>query len=135
MVAVTPAKPAPAIASGAPGKWNVVVVKPGDSLWKLAEENLGKGLRWRDLLAVNPGIVNANLIEAGSQIFLPSIASSYRTATRIIVRKGDTLSRIAETQFGHASYWACVARANPAVRDANLIFAGQSLLLPASCEP
>jgi nucleoid-associated protein YgaU len=126
MVAVTPA---------APGKLNVVVVKPGDSLWKLAEENLGKGLRWHDLLAVNPTIVDADHIEAGSQIFLPSIASSFRTATRIIVRRGDTLSEIAQTQLGHASFWSCIVRANPTVRDANVIYEGQSLLLPASCKP
>jgi nucleoid-associated protein YgaU len=135
MVAVTPAEPAAAIASAAPAKRNVVVVKPGDSLWKLAEENLGKGLRWNDLLAVNPAIVDPNHIEAGSQIFLPSVASSFRTATRIIVRKGDTLSQIAQTHLGHASFWSCIAHANPAVRDANLIFEGQILLVPASCKP
>src|SRR6266481_3388906 len=124
MVAVTPA---------APAKLNVVVVKPGDSLWKLAEENLGKGLRWRDILAVNPAIVDANRIEAGSQIFLPSIASSFRTATKIIVHKGDTLTSIAQAQFGRASYWSCIAHANPSVQDANLIYEGQLLLLPAQC--
>ncbi len=134
MVVVTPADPAAAIAPAAPAKLNVVVVKPGDSLWKLAEENLGKGLRWHDLLAVNPAIVDADHIEAGSQIFLPSIASSFRTATKIIVRKGDTLTSIARTQFGHASYWSCIAQANPAIRDANVIFEGQVLLLPASCK-
>jgi len=135
MVAVTPAPPTAAIAPAAPPKLKVVVVKPGDSLWKLAEENLGKGLRWHDLLAVNPAIVDANHIEAGSQIFLPSIASSFRTATRIIVRRGDTLSQIAETHLRHAYLWPCIVKANPAIRDANLIREGQSLLLPASCKP
>jgi nucleoid-associated protein YgaU len=135
MVPVTPAKPTAPIVPAAPGKLNAVVVKPGDSLWKLAEENLGKGLRWHDILAVNPAIVNADHIEAGSQIFLPSIASSFLTATRIIVRKGDTLSQIAQTRFGHASYWSCIAQANPAISDANLIYEGQPLLLPASCKP
>ncbi len=134
MVAITPAPPTAAIAPAAPAKLNVVVVKPGDSLWKLAEENLGKGLRWHDLLAVNPAIVDANHIEVGSQIFLPSIASSFRTATRIIVRKGGTLSQIAQTHLGHAYLWPCIVKANPAVRDANLIHEGQSLLLPASCK-
>jgi LysM repeat protein len=133
--AVTPAKPAAAIAPAAQPKLNVVVVKPGDSLWKLAVENLGKGTRWRELLTVNPTIVDANRIDAGSQIFLPSIASSFRTATRIIVRKGDTLSQMAQTQFGRASLWSCIAQANPAIYDANLIFEGQVLFIPASCKP
>jgi len=135
MVAVTRADPPAPIASAARVKLNAVVVKPGDSLWKIAEENLGKGLRWHDILAVNPAIVDANRIEAGSQIFLPSVASSFRTATRIILRKGDTLTAIARAQFGHASYWSCIAQANPAIHDANVIFEGQSLLLPATCKP
>jgi nucleoid-associated protein YgaU len=135
MAAVTPAKPATAIAPAVPPKLNVVVVKPGDSLWKLAEENLGKGTRWRELLAVNPAIVDPDHIDAGSQIFLPSIASSFRTATRIIVRKGDTLSQIAQNQFGRASLWSCIAQANPSVHNPNLIYEGQSLLRPAHCNP
>jgi len=125
----------PPIVGAAPAKLNVVTVEPGDSLWKLAQENLGKGLRWHDLLAVNPAIADANHIVAGSQIFLPAIASRFRTATRIIVQKGDTLTAIAHTHFGRASYWSCVAQSNPAIRDANVIFEGQELLIPASCKP
>jgi len=65
---VAPREPAAPIAPAGPAGWHVVTVKPGDSLWKLAQQNLGKGPRWRDLLAVNPGIVDANHIAAGSQI-------------------------------------------------------------------
>jgi nucleoid-associated protein YgaU len=53
----------------------------------------------------------------------------------ITVHKGDTLSKIARTQLGHATLWTCIAHANPAIRDANVVFEGQSLLIPASCEP
>ncbi len=62
-----PAAPAPApiapvtrvvpVAPNGAAKLSAVVVKPGDSLWKIAQQNLGKGLRWHDLLAVNPGVV------------------------------------------------------------------------------
>ena len=114
---------------------NAITVKPGDSLWKLAQQNLGQGLRWHDLVAVNPGILDPNHIVAGSQIYLPAAASSLSTATKFTVHKGDTLSQIAQSQLGHASYAACIAQANPAIHDANRIFAGQSLLLPASCKP
>jgi nucleoid-associated protein YgaU len=134
-VRVTPSQPVAPIAPAAPAKLNVVTIKPGDSLWKLAQQNLGKGLRWHDLLAANPGIVDANHIVAGSQIYLPAAVSPLRTATKITVRKGDTLSKIAQTQLGHASYWSCIARANPAVHDANIIYEGQLLFLPASCKP
>jgi nucleoid-associated protein YgaU len=128
-----PAPAAPAIARANRAKPNVVSVKRGDSLWKLAEQHLGHGLRWHDLLSANPGILDPNHIVAGSQILLPASISSLRTATKLMVRTGDTLSQIAQSQLGHASYAACIARANPAIHDANLIYAGQVLLLPVSC--
>jgi nucleoid-associated protein YgaU len=133
-VRVAPSRPiAPAVPS-ARVKLNVVIVKPGDSLWKLAQKNLGKGLRWRDLLSYNPGLRDPNLIAAGSEIYVPVGASPLRTDTKFTVRAGDTLSSIALSQLGHASSWSCIAHANPEVRDANLIHEGQVLLLPAGCK-
>jgi nucleoid-associated protein YgaU len=133
---VSPAQPTSPLrtAPAVPARLNVMTVKPGDSLWKLAEEILGKGTRWHDLAAVNPAIVDPNRIVAGSQIFLPSLVSASHPAASVTVRKGDTLSEIALTQLGRASSWACIAQANPAIHDANLIFEGQLLLLPANCK-
>jgi len=111
----------------------VITVKRGDSLWKLAQQHLGRGVRWHDLLSSNPDILDPNHIVAGSQIVLPASISPLRTATKFTVRPGDTLSQIAKSRLGHASYAACIAHANQAIRDANLIYAGQVLLLPASC--
>jgi LysM repeat protein len=125
----------PSIAPAHAAKRSVVTVKPGDSLWKLAEQNLGKGLRWHELLSANPDILDPNRIVAGSQVVLPSASLSLRTPAKFTVRTGDTLSQIAQTQLGHASYAVCIANANPSIRDANLIYAGQVLLLPASCTP
>src|SRR5260370_19384645 len=59
-VRVTPSHPAAPIAPAAPPKLNVVTIKTADSLWKLAQQNLGKGLRWRDLLPLNPGLLHLN---------------------------------------------------------------------------
>jgi nucleoid-associated protein YgaU len=140
-----PAPVAPAIAPVNPTKRDVaptmaphaspavVTVKRGDSLWKLAEQHLGHGLRWHDLVAANPGILDPNRIAAGSQLVLPNANSPARTATKFTVRTGDTLSEIAQTQLGHASYAVCIAHANPAIRDLNHIYSGQVLLLPAAC--
>ncbi len=134
-VPVAPPQPAaPAAAAGQP-KLNAVTVRPGDSLWKLARQNLGNGLRWRDLLAANPGIADGNHIAVCSQIYLPATASALRAATKFVVRQGDTLTKIAQTRLGNASFWACIAQANPAVHDANLILEGQQILIPAACKP
>jgi nucleoid-associated protein YgaU len=133
--AITPVAPVVPVAPSVAAKRNSVVVKPGDSLWRIAEQNLGKGFLWHDVLAVNPGIVDANHIAVGSQIYLPAAVSSHRTTTVVTVRKGNTLSTIARSRLGRASYWSCIAQANPAVRDANLIYEGQVLRLPGNCKP
>lgn len=129
-----PAPVVPVAPSGA-ARLKAVVVRPGDSLWKIAAHNLGKGLRWRDILAVNPGIVDANHVVAGTQIYLPATVSPMQTPTKLTVQKGDTLSKIAQTRLGHASFWSCIAQANPGVRDANKIYNGQVLLVPIGCKP
>ena len=134
-VRLVPSQPVAPLAPFSAPKLNAVTVKRGDSLWRLAQRNLGHGLRWHDLLTANPGIHDPNHIEAGSQIYLPTASSSLRRATEITVQSGDTLSKIAQTQLGHASYTACIAHANPAILDANLIYAGQVLILPGSCTP
>jgi nucleoid-associated protein YgaU len=129
--------PAPPTADAAPASsltLSVVTVMPGDSLWKIAEQHLGQGLRWHDLLAVNPGILDPDHIVVGTQICLPSLVSPVRATTEFIVRPGDTLWSIARTHFGRASAWLCVANANPSLRDPNHIYPGQSLVLPASCK-
>src|SRR5713101_7760013 len=93
-----PAPTAPVIAPVNRAKSNVVGVKRGDSLWKLAEQHLGHGLRWHDLVTANPGILDPNHIVAGSQIVLPAAISSVRTAAKFTVQAGDTLSQIAQSQ-------------------------------------
>jgi nucleoid-associated protein YgaU len=130
-----PVAPPVAVVPSVSTKLSIVIVKSGDSLWKLAAERLGNGRRWHELLPVNPGLRDPNHIEAGSQIVLPASVSSTRTATKYTVRHGDTLSAIAQTQFHHATSWSCIAQANPSILDANLIHEGQVLLLPASCLP
>ena len=111
----------------------MVTVKSGDSLWKFAASRLGDGHRWQELLALNPGLRNPDLLEVGSQIVVSASLAPLRAPTKYTVRDGDTLWTIAQSHFGHGSGWSCIAQANPDLRDANLIHEGQVLLLPASC--
>lgn len=115
------------------GKLTMVTVKSGDSLWKFAASRLGDGHRWQELLALNPGLRNPDLLGVGSQIVVPAALASPRAPTKYTVRDGDTLWTIAQSHFGHGSSWSCIAQANPDLRDANMIHESQILFLPASC--
>ena len=121
-----------------------VSVESGDSLWKLAEENLGHGKRWPELLAANPNIVNPNHIGAGAQLHLPSAVAATSNAARhggnsatstIRVQKGDTLWALAKISLGRSSAWPCLAAANPSISDPNRIYENQELIVPPACRP
>ncbi len=122
----------PAVAK-TPSPLHTVTLQPGDSLWKVAQQNLGRGSRWQELLAANPGIVDPTRIAAGTEIVMPAKLTGLKSDLNVTVRQGDTLSRIAFGTYGRAAAWRCIAQANPEIADANRIYAGQQLLLPASC--
>ena len=116
-----------------PSPLHTVIVQPGDSLWKLAQQNLGRGSRWQELLVANPGIADPTHIAAGTEIVLPATVSSLKSDLKVTVERGDTLSRIAQAKYGRVAAWRCIAQANPEIADANRIYEGQQLLLPFSC--
>jgi nucleoid-associated protein YgaU len=128
-----PARVAPSLSTSR--KLMIVTVKPGDSLWKFAASRLGDGHRWQELLALNGGLRNPDLIQVGTQMVLPASVAPPSAPTKYTVQHGDTLWSIAQTRLHHGSSWSCIARANPDLRDANLIHEGQVLLLPSSCSP
>jgi nucleoid-associated protein YgaU len=113
----------------------VVEVRRGDSLWKLAERYLGQGMRWHDLYRANPWILDPDHIEVGSRISVGLNQSSSKPPLGIKIRRGDTLWKIAQLEFGRGTAWTCIAGANPQLRNANRILAGQELNLPQACTP
>lgn len=74
-------------------------VQPRDTLWRIAESQLGDPLRWREIYTLNAGIVQpdggrlteAALLHAGWVLVMPTSAGD-----DVVVRPGDTLSEIAD---------------------------------------
>jgi nucleoid-associated protein YgaU len=145
MSTIRPAQPKPAANAATVATQKSVTVQRGDSLWKLAQQTLGRGNRFPELLAVNPSVVNPNQIRAGAQLLLPVLAASgpksssalsnagKTIAEGIKVHKGDTLWALAKSNLGRASAWTCLAAANPSIGNPNRIYEGQILVLPAAC--
>jgi nucleoid-associated protein YgaU len=117
-----------------------IIVKRGDSFWKLAQVNLGDGHRWHEIVAINPSIVDPQHLVPGMTINIfaatpaAPVAPSEPTNSKLTVRKGDSLWRIAQIKLGFGGFWGCIAKANPMIVDANRIYTGQTLNLPKSCE-
>ena len=133
--ATQPTLVAPAISNASAPR--SIIVKYGDSLWKLAQINLGDGHRWHELAAINPGIVNPEHILPGTPINIAATAPVAPTApndSNVTVRKGDSLWKIAQKKLGFGGFWGCIAKANPVIQDANLIYTGQILAVPEACD-
>jgi len=60
---------APARPVAAAGEY---VIKDGDNLWKIAADQLGSGIRYKEILAVNPGLDEKKALAVGSKIKLPA---------------------------------------------------------------
>jgi hypothetical protein len=130
-----PAPAAPAFSNAAAPR--SIIVKYGDSLWKLAQINLGDGHRWHELAAINPGIVNPQHIVPGTPINIAAAAPVAPVApsdSNVTVREGDSLWKIAQKKLGFGGLWGCIAKANPMIQDANLIYTGQKLAVPDTCD-
>jgi DNA-binding SARP family transcriptional activator/nucleoid-associated protein YgaU len=77
------------------------------------------------------------LTPAGRDGYPHSAPASLDTGTTpaggrtVTVRPGDTLSGLADRYLGDSSRWRDIAELNPAIKDPDLIFPGQRLVLPA----
>ena len=137
-----PAKPRPALGPATSATQKTVRIQPGDSLWKLAQQSLGRGSRWLELVAVNPRMADPNKISIGAELNLPAAATATaprhatnRAASTIKVRKGDTLWSLAKSKLTRASAWPCLASANPSISDPNRIYENQEFTVPLTCKP
>jgi nucleoid-associated protein YgaU len=138
-LSIVPARSLPVARRVADGS---VTILAGDSLWKLSRRYFGSGLRWREWLASNPAVVDPLRIRAGTALAVPRAeqqsrldgnAGTEKAAQTVGVHVGDSLSKIAAERYGSGAQWRCVAAANPGLRDVDLIFPGQILMLPVAC--
>jgi len=110
-----------------------VEVSRGDSLWKIAARYLGSGTKWWDLAELNPQLANPSRIYVGERIRLLPNEPQRQTAKQVVVRHGDTLWSMAQSEFGSGMAFHCIANANPGLPSVDLIRPGDTLVLPDTC--
>ena len=118
------------------GEVRAIIVRTGDSWWKLSREYLGRGSRWQEVAALNRGQGNPNFIETGREVLVP-VASSVPAdrESQITVQKGDTLWSLAKAHLGSGLGWTCLAQANVGISNPDMIYPGELVRIPSSCGP
>ncbi|MBM4251068.1 MAG: LysM peptidoglycan-binding domain-containing protein [Deltaproteobacteria bacterium] len=88
------------------------VIEPGDTLATISKKIYGTAKRWQELAHVN-GLTDANRIYAGDVIRYDvridkakAFAKTYNTTMKtFVVKKGDSLSKIAAQTYGSPDAW------------------------------
>ena len=124
-------------------------VTTGESLWSIAEAELGDGTRWHEIADLNPGTHGPQWrILAGTTLTLPTphrdkdnAPDTARTGGAMYtVRAGDTLSDIAEDRLGDADRYPQIFAASRHthqadgrhLQDPDLILPGWHLTIPGT---
>ena len=108
------------------------MVVRGDSLWKIAEKKYGSGYAWTDLAEIN-GLANADVLFVGQRIELPDlkVEEDLASVSEYVVKKDDSLSKIALRVYGDMFAWERIWEANKsAIMNPNLIEIGMMLNIP-----
>ena len=153
-----PARPAAIVAQAAPQPTSApaastvtYLVRPGDTLWSIAERFYGDGDAFPRIVAANAGrpmpggevFTRAGVIRDGWMLLIPGptrVADSVErlSPTVYTVQDGDTLRSIAQRFYGDEMRWPAIYRANQGVLAPNglaltnpdRIWAGMRLVIP-----
>ncbi len=111
-------------------KFEIYVVQPGDTLFRIAQRF---GVTVAEILAINPEIKDPDDIRPGQKIRIPVKPVPPKPKPRVyVVQPGDTMFKIAQ-RFGISLKE--LIRANPQIKDPNLIFPGQRINIPVTPRP
>ncbi|MDQ5951065.1 MAG: hypothetical protein QG639_342 [Patescibacteria group bacterium] len=124
------------------------VVKPGDTLWKIAKQKYGDGYAYSQISQEN-NLKNANLIQVGQTLSLPrlneqekgTITDSAWSDDKTIyvdytIVSGDSLWKIAERELGDPYRWREIYQANKSIIGDNpdLIYPDVVLKIPSDSQ-
>jgi LysM repeat protein len=129
------------------------VVRRGDSLWKIAQEHLGDGMRYRDIVALNEAVLHGepSFIDPGLTLRPPAVTQQRpavdptdepNSDTAYLVEPGDTLWDVAEDELGDGQRYPEIFEASrdtvqadgQHLTDPDLIRPGWELTIPAAVD-
>lgn len=101
-------------------------VKPGDSLWSIAQEVYGDGNSWRSIATAN-NLSNPRYIHVGNEFKLPDVVSdegsSIAQSDTYTVKAGDSLWSIAQEVYGDGFKWTAIYEYNkPLIKNPQTIY-------------
>ncbi|MAY95000.1 MAG: hypothetical protein CMH84_00465 [Nocardioides sp.] len=91
-------------------------VKPGESLWSIAEDHFGDGARYKEIAELNRDLLGSrpSFLEPGWVLKLPAPTGG-APAHAYTVQPNDTLSDIAHDELGDADRWPEIYKASTGI--------------------
>jgi nucleoid-associated protein YgaU len=118
---------------GRPTRPRTYEVRPGDTLFRIAQNELGDGRRWTEIFLLNRALIrNPEQIFAGQVLTLPPAGPPTGPIPILyVVKPGDTLSGIARAKLGDAGRWREIFDLNrDVITNPDRVIPGQVLVLP-----
>ncbi len=117
-----PATPRPVRSSlPPPPRYVDYTVQEDDTMWTIAEQWFGDGVRWEQIATANP-FVDPNRLRVGQKLRLPpkgaqqkpteSSAEQVGAGVVYTVKRGDMLTKIAKAYYSDAGRWRVIYVAN-----------------------